>query len=89
MEIPIHKEEKGVVTVEGYRTAIPVYHPVYAPVHPSACFDREELNLLLTSGWYTSPEAMALGVSQAPANVSDSDKDVDRMLAEERGKKRK
>jgi hypothetical protein len=82
MEVPVHREDKGVVVVEGYRTMIPVYHPVYAPVHPSAA-SAEELPTLLASGWFVSPEDMANGATYAQGTPVDADKDIDSMLSDE------
>jgi len=79
-------ENGGTIDVVVDRELIPVYHPQYAPMHPSGA-EPEELATLLASGWYLTPEAMALGIPQTAA--SDADRDVSAMVRDERAHERK
>ena len=72
-----------------------LFHPVYAPVHPSRCDDAEEYDRLLANGWYTTQEEAHAASMRTPtiarvpdvdasvaveAMTDDADADVDAMV---------
>jgi hypothetical protein len=79
---------------------IPVYHPVYAPVHPSGA-SEDEVETLLAQGWSLTPEAMLTNTvrpmrpsAPAPAPTSEpiidaADAAVDAMIETETAAEKK
>jgi hypothetical protein len=55
---------------------IPVYHPVYAPVHPSGAHE-DEVASLLAHGWSLTPEAMTVRPMRPVATEASSEPIVD------------
>jgi hypothetical protein len=51
---------------------IPVYHPVYAPVHPSGAHE-DEVASLLAQGWSLTPEAMLTNTVRPMRPVATAD----------------